>query len=100
MLKAIHNYSGHFFSALAAADPQPDRRARRPHRSIDERSMDETALLAFGILLEEAGRGLLGKRGDLVLTEGVEAEPTAQGNPLAGEAVGFLDVDMPRPRFN
>lgn len=31
--------------------------------------MDETALLAFGILLEEASRDALGKRGDLVFTE-------------------------------
>ena len=39
-------------------------------RIIDERSMDGTALLAFGILLEEASREVLGKRGDLVFTEG------------------------------
>lgn len=31
--------------------------------------MDETALLAFGVLLEEAGRAALGKRGDTVFTE-------------------------------
>lgn len=38
-------------------------------RLIDERSLDETALLAFGILLEEAGRAVLGRNGALVLTE-------------------------------
>lgn len=32
--------------------------------------MDETALLAFGILLEEAGKEAIGARGDLVFTEG------------------------------
>jgi hypothetical protein len=36
--------------------------------------MDETALLALGILLEEAGKDVLGKRGDLVFTEGMEEE--------------------------
>lgn len=35
--------------------------------------MDESALLAFGILLEEAGREVLGKRGDLVFAEASEA---------------------------
>ena len=34
--------------------------------------MDETALLAFGILLEESGREILGRTGDLVFTEGEE----------------------------
>ena len=39
--------------------------------------MDETALLAFGILLEEASREAMGKRGDLVLTEPLrDSEPT------------------------
>lgn len=38
-------------------------------RLIDERSLDETALLAFGILLEEAGQAVLGRNGALVLTE-------------------------------
>ena len=53
--------------------------------NIDERSMDETALLAFGILLEEVGREGLGKRGDLVFTEGVEAEAEAQPAPETEE---------------
>jgi len=42
--------------------------------SADWCSMDETALLAFGILLEEAGREILGNTGDLVFTEGEEVE--------------------------
>lgn len=36
------------------------------------RSMDETALLGFGILVEELSRELLGETGDLVFTEGEE----------------------------
>jgi hypothetical protein len=32
--------------------------------------MDETALLALGILMEEATRDILGQTGDLVFTEG------------------------------
>ena len=42
--------------------------------NLDVRSMDETALLAFGILLEEAARETLGKDGDLVFTEGEDAD--------------------------
>ncbi|OTB00676.1 hypothetical protein M426DRAFT_65480, partial [Hypoxylon sp. CI-4A] len=66
MLKAIHSYSSQFYAALAS------RRGEAVLRNIDERSMDESALLAFGILLEEASREVLGKKGDLVFTEGVE----------------------------
>lgn len=51
----------------------------RPNRGppIDEYSMDETALLAFGIILEEAAQEVVGRTGDLVFTEGVpEAQHT------------------------
>lgn len=59
LLKAIHSYSGQFYGA----------HRHRGEPNTDECSMDETALLAFGILLEEAGREVLGRRGDLVFTE-------------------------------
>ncbi|KAK4463449.1 hypothetical protein QBC42DRAFT_324240 [Cladorrhinum samala] len=39
-------------------------------RLVDERSMEESALLAFGILLEEAGREVLGRGGEKVFVEG------------------------------
>ena len=99
----MHSYASHFFDALAgfggpftspAAAPflpasrrdeggrgdgkEPGQRVERGN--IDEKSMDETALLAFGILLEEAAREGLGKRGDLVFTEGVEAEVKAEAD--------------------
>ncbi|KAM0333297.1 hypothetical protein ACHAQA_001958 [Verticillium albo-atrum] len=69
LLKAVHSYAGHFYSVRGhSAAPAP----HVGHRAIDETSMDETALLALGILLEEAGRKLVGKRGDMVFTEGLE----------------------------
>lgn len=45
--------------------------------------MDETALLAFGIVLEEAAQEALGYNGDLVFTEGVIRHPdqTQGGEP-------------------
>ncbi|KAJ4419778.1 hypothetical protein N0V85_000849 [Neurospora sp. IMI 360204] len=66
LLKSIHGYTSNFYDAIAL---RLGPRCVIGSRTIDERSMDETALLAFGILLEEAGREAMGKRGDLVLTE-------------------------------
>lgn len=66
LLKAIHGYSSRFYGAM-------DRDRRHPDvRNLDGSSMDETALLAFGILLEEAGKDNLGRRGDLVFTEAAD----------------------------
>ncbi|KAK9782459.1 hypothetical protein AB5N19_09037 [Seiridium cardinale] len=92
MLKAIHSYSSHFYAALARSGSQVGSDDTNRQGSTDEHSMDETALLAFGILLEEAGREVLGKRGDLVFTEGedVDIGPSGLGD---GHAVRFLDLD-------
>lgn len=76
MLKAVHGYASHFYEALGQ---RLDSNERRTARRVDERSMDETALLAFGILLEEAARASLGRDGDLVFTEGV-SDDEADGN--------------------
>ncbi|KAJ3484697.1 hypothetical protein NLG97_g6989 [Lecanicillium saksenae] len=98
LLKAVHGYSSRFYG----------RRRRRGNTAaqnynIDEASMDETALLAFGILLEEAGREVLGKKGDMVFTEGVESagkdkDTHAQykNKQIIVDAVGTLD-GLPRP---
>jgi hypothetical protein len=63
LLKALHCYTSDFYS-----------RATRRRGAGNWRSMDETALLALGILMEEATREVLGQTGDLVFTEGQEAE--------------------------
>jgi hypothetical protein len=74
LLKSVHGYASRFYEAAAA---RLGPRCVVGTRIIDERSMDETALLAFGILLEEAGREALGKAGDLVFTEAaMEPMPT------------------------
>ncbi|KAI9167622.1 hypothetical protein HJFPF1_03755 [Paramyrothecium foliicola] len=76
LLKAVHGYTSRFYGALERDQRYLD------GRNVDERSMDETALLAFGILLEEAGREVLGRRGDMVFTEGVEpSEPDEEFTP-------------------
>ncbi|KAK6217166.1 membrane protein [Colletotrichum tabaci] len=75
LLKSIHSYTSHFYSAMGGAERNLSYQVGR--RNIDERSMDESALLAFGILLEEAGRDVLGNKGDMVFTEGLEISSNA-----------------------
>ena len=85
LLTSIHAYTSRFYEATAARLGPSCSVGRR---TIDERSMDETALLAFGILLEEAAREVLGKRGDLVFTEPVIDEKRPQdGGAAAGHQV-------------
>ncbi|KAF7532312.1 hypothetical protein G7054_g8046 [Neopestalotiopsis clavispora] len=100
MLKAVHGYAAHFYSALAGSsvvrrgDKTSDvSGGAQRNRSMDEGSMDETALVAFGILLEEAARDVLGKKGDLVFTEGIDVNDKGGSTGLAeSQAVGFLDI--------
>ncbi|OBT53408.1 hypothetical protein VE04_05680 [Pseudogymnoascus sp. 24MN13] len=62
LLKALHVYAADFYAAEREA-------------GADYRSLDETALLALGVLMEELCREQLGDGGDLVFTEGeVEEE--------------------------
>jgi hypothetical protein len=65
LLKAIHSYVSDFYAKAVADGGQSD-----------WRSMDETALLAMGILIEEASRDSLGRTGDLAFTEGEEIGAT------------------------
>ena len=57
LLKALHVYAADFYAAEREA-------------GADYRSLDETALLALGVLMEELCREQLGEGGDLVFTEG------------------------------
>ncbi|KAF5559862.1 hypothetical protein FNAPI_4503 [Fusarium napiforme] len=90
LLKAIHAYTSAFYSVRNRERQPPD------SRNITERSMDETALLAFGILLEEAGKEVLGRRGDLVFTEGADDGPVDASEPVQDETrlVGHHDISL------
>ncbi|KAJ6043984.1 hypothetical protein N7499_006490 [Penicillium canescens] len=61
LLETIHAYAADFYE-YATADNGQD----------DHKTMDETALLAMGILIEEMSKDALGETGDLVLVEGQE----------------------------
>ncbi len=49
--------------------------------------MDETALLAVGILLEEAAEEVLGEKGDMVFVEGEELEKPQERKGMQTEAM-------------
>ncbi|KAF5651003.1 hypothetical protein F52700_238 [Fusarium sp. NRRL 52700] len=90
LLKAIHAYTSAFYSVRNGEWQPPE------GRNITERSMDETALLAFGILLEEAGKEVLGRRGDLVFTEGAHDGLVDASEPVQDETrlVGHHDISL------
>ncbi|KAK7542377.1 uncharacterized protein J3D65DRAFT_664763 [Phyllosticta citribraziliensis] len=59
LVKALHAYTSDYYNASYGEDSR-----------VDYRSMDETALLAMAILIEEAAADLLGSTGDLAFIEG------------------------------
>ena len=63
LLKDIHVYASEFFGLATVFGGEND-----------FRSMDETALIALGILLEEGVKEALGETGDMVLTEPEQVE--------------------------
>lgn len=63
LLKAIHTYASDFYG-----------RATMNRGAADFESLDETALLGLGILLEEMAEHVLGETGDLAFVEGEEVE--------------------------
>jgi hypothetical protein len=67
LVKAIHAYSSDFYAHATAERGQGS-----------WHTMDETALLAMGILLEEAAKESLGETGDMVFVEGEEETPVAE----------------------
>lgn len=80
LLRALHTYASDFYARM------PDARIRQPRRNTGEeesfaamkarlqgcsdfRSMDETALIAMGVLMEEMIKESLGETGDLAFVE-------------------------------
>ncbi|CAI7582123.1 unnamed protein product [Penicillium glandicola] len=61
LLETIHAYAADYYE-YATADNGKD----------DHQTMDETALIAMGILIEEMAKEQLGETGDLALVEGQE----------------------------
>lgn len=70
LLKDIHTYASDFYAAVQ-------------HGEHDFKSLDETALLAIGILLEESCKEALHDTGDMVFTEPQERDLTLPLNRTA-----------------
>lgn len=117
LLEALHAYTSDFYGALnysasssrRKGDTMKEKKGKKKSRRDDAKStryhydfgsMDETALLAFGILLEESVREALGEEGDMVFVEG-EAQDLDDGEDARrsrsrsksrGVLVGHVDV--------
>jgi hypothetical protein len=63
LLTAIHAYISKLYSRTTQGDAQPAWKC-----------MDETALIAFGILMEETAREILGETGDFAFVEAADEE--------------------------
>ncbi|KAF2765153.1 hypothetical protein EJ03DRAFT_261117, partial [Teratosphaeria nubilosa] len=63
LLKEVHGYVSDFYESLGEAGES------------NFKSFDETALIAMGILLEEAAKDSLGRTGDLVFVEAEYEDP-------------------------
>lgn len=63
MLKAIHAYASDFYG-----------RAVKGKGMVDFESLEETALLAVGVLMEEMAGHVLGETGDMAFVEGEDDE--------------------------
>ena len=85
LLKALHAYAADFYGAMGEDG------------EVMFRSMDETALLAVGMLIEEAAEEVLGSTGDMVFVEGerIKESPSARNSPPEviepGATGGVLD---------
>ena len=76
LLKAIHSYASDFYG-----------RALKGKGKVNFESMDETALLAAGVLMEEMARDVLGETGYLAFVEGEDdGEIGAEEEVLIEEA--------------
>ena len=76
LLKAVHWYAAAFYA-----------RGVEGGGEVSVRSLDETALLALGVLLEEAGREVLGKDGEWTLMEAEELDLNVRGREFRGRSL-------------
>ena len=84
LLKAIHAYASDFYG-----------RAVKGRGKVDFESLDETALLAAGILLEEMARDALGKTGHLAFVEGEDDGVTGAEDVIPLEETSSSGEEKP-----
>lgn len=74
LLKDLHAYAADYYGTIAG------------DQGNDFRSLDETALLALGILVEEAARAALGETGHLALAEAGGENASIDEDTTSGES--------------
>ena len=84
LLKAIHAYASDFYG-----------RAVKGKGMVDFESLDETALLAVGILMEEMAGDVLGETGDMAFVEGEDDEFDGADEAVRPEEEMSNDEDDP-----
>ncbi len=84
LLKAIHAYASDFYG-----------RAVKGKGKVDFESLDETALLAVGILMEEMAREALGETGDLAFVEGEDDGVERAEEGVISEGVTSSEEERP-----
>ena len=118
LLKAIHSYASDFYAAAAAAATttttiqkssseiyrlhhrkKKEEEKKKSQRDVsygDYQTLDETALIALGILLDETAAEILGDNGDLVFVEGeaVSSFDDGDGEEEDGDDDGGDNDDM------
>lgn len=82
LLKAIHAYASDFYG-----------RASTNRGLLDFESLDETALLGLGILLEEMAEHVLGDTGDLAFIEGEDISEAARGPAKGPQTMNAEDTE-------
>ena len=82
LLKAIHAYTSDFYG-----------RATANGGLLDFESLDETALLGLGILLEEMAEHVLGDTGDLAFVEGEDLNDAAHGPAKGPQTMDAEDAE-------
>ena len=82
LLKAIHTYASDFYG-----------RATKSRGVVDFQSLDETALLGLGLLMEEMAEHVLGSTGDLAFGEGEEIEKEAGDPSIREKHIGSDEGD-------
>ena len=82
LLEAIHGYISDFYGVEGR------------DTGTDWGSLDETALLAMGVLVEEQVRQVLGSEGDMVFTEEEDVEPIIIREATAREPRSFEKANI------
>ncbi|KAF2134337.1 hypothetical protein P153DRAFT_280419 [Dothidotthia symphoricarpi CBS 119687] len=88
--------SGDLLSALHAHVSKLYASTEEPGSKKAWKCMDETALIALGILVEETAREVLGETGDLAFLEGADEEEV-EALAARGEMEGVEEKEMERP---